>query len=66
MASKKPVLGLALDRTEDGRLARITVPDPRKTNFGSRLSQRLLPQVPHVATPSTRMRHTAGTRRGSR
>ena len=63
MARKKPVLGLAMDRTEDGRLARPTVPDPRK--IGTRLGQRLLPQLPHVAT-STRMRHTAGTKRGSR
>jgi hypothetical protein len=65
MASKKPVLGLALDRTEDGRLARPVV-DPRKVNYGTRLAMRLLPQVPHVALPSTRVRHTAGTKRGSR
>jgi hypothetical protein len=44
--ARKPVLGLALDRTEDGRLARPTVPDPRK--IGSGLGQRLLPQLPHV------------------
>jgi hypothetical protein len=65
MPSKKPILGKAMDRTEDGRLARPAFPDPRKT--GTRLSQRLLPQVPHVAAPSsTRTRHTAGTKRGSR
>jgi hypothetical protein len=62
--AKKPVLGLALDRTEDGRLARPTVPDPRKT--GTHLSQRLLPQIPHVSVRSTRTRHTAGTKRGPR
>lgn len=62
---KKPVLGQALDRTDDLRLARISPPDPRKV--GTRLSQRLLPQLPHdkVVSP-TKIRHTAVPRRGSR
>ena len=58
---KKPVLGQALDRTEDGRLARIAVPNPSK--IGTRLDHRILPQVPSV--PS-KIRHTAVPRRGSR
>jgi hypothetical protein len=60
MSSKKKSLGI--DLQPDGRPARPTVPDPRK--IGTRLNQRLLPQVPHVAAP-TRTRHTAG-KRGSR
>jgi hypothetical protein len=56
MASK-PKLGGALDRTEDGRLARPTVPDPRK--IGTRLSQRLLPQV---LSASIKLRKTARPR----
>jgi hypothetical protein len=55
MARKKPTLAVDLD--ELGRPARPTVPDPRK--IGTRLTQRLLPQVP---TPSVRIRHTAERR----
>jgi hypothetical protein len=63
MARKKPVLGLALDRTEDGRLARLAVPNP--TQLGSnRLGRRDLPKIPLVA--SVKIRHTAAPRRGSR
>jgi hypothetical protein len=59
---KKQVLGQGLDRTEDGRLARLAVPDPNKIG-SNRLGQRLLPQLPSV-TPS-KIRHTAGAARGS-
>lgn len=60
--NRKPILGLAMDRTEDGRLARPAAPDPRKIS-PRRLGQRLLPQVPS-ASPS-KMRRTA-IPRGSR
>jgi hypothetical protein len=54
--------GLAIELDDLGRPARPTVLDPRK--FGSnRLGQRLQPQLPSV-TPS-KIRHTAGTARGS-
>jgi hypothetical protein len=43
MSRNNPVLGPAMDRTEDGRPVR-AVPDPRKV--GTRQSQRLLPQIP--------------------
>jgi hypothetical protein len=57
---KKASLAIELD--DLGRPARPTVPDPRKV--GTRLAQRLLPQVPSA---SVRIRHTAGTtKRGSR
>jgi hypothetical protein len=59
---KKP--SLAVELQPDGRPAR-ELPDPRKA--GTRLSQRLLPQLPHEAPSSkTRVRHTAVPRRGSR
>jgi hypothetical protein len=60
MSQKKPSLAIELDET--GRPARPIV-DPRK--IGTRLSQRLLPQLPHTAT-SPKIRHTAVPRRGSR
>jgi hypothetical protein len=60
MATRKKTLAVDLD--DLGRPVRPTVPDPRK--IGTRLAQRLLPQVP---SPSVRIRHTAGTtKRGSR
>jgi hypothetical protein len=60
--ARKPILGLAMDRTEDGQLARPAAPDSRKA--GTRLSQRLLPQLPH-AEPNVKIRRTA-VPRGSR
>jgi hypothetical protein len=61
--ARKPVLGLALDRTEDGRLARLAVPNP--TQLGSnRLGRRDLPQIP--SAPPARMRHPVIPKRGSR
>jgi hypothetical protein len=59
---KKQVLGLALDRTEDVRLANIVVPNPAKSSR-LRLGQRPLPELPAVAS---RIRKTAGTLRGAR
>jgi hypothetical protein len=61
MSTRKKGLEIELDET--GRPAR-PVPDPRKT--GTHFSQRLLPQIPHVALPKPRVRQTAGTKRGSR
>ena len=57
MARKKqPTLGVALDRTEDGRLARLAVPNP--TQLGSnRLGRRDLPKIPLVAP--VKIRRTA-------
>lgn len=43
MSRNKPMLGPAIDRQDDGKPVRPVV-DPRK--IGTRLSQRLLPQVP--------------------
>jgi hypothetical protein len=60
MATRKAKLDV--DLMPDGRPARPTVPDPRKTS-PRHLGQRLLPQVPSVA-PS-KIRHTA-VPRGSR
>ncbi len=53
MSSKKPVLGVALDRDPSGRLARISPPDPHKQ---MKLGKRELPQLPSV--PPSRMRKT--------
>jgi hypothetical protein len=56
-------LTLAIELQPDGRPARPSVPDPRKTP--SRFGQRLLPQLPSVApskiygAPKMRTRHTA-------
>jgi hypothetical protein len=63
MGTRKPVLGPGLDRQPDGRPVLNPSPiDPRK--IGTR-GRKLLPQLPHVTTP-TRIRHTAVPRRGSR
>jgi hypothetical protein len=61
MPSKKPSLGPAINRMDDGRPERM-LPDPRRLG-PARLGKRLLPQVP---APTAHVRHTAGTRRGSR
>ena len=58
--ARKPALGPASDRTEDGRPAR-ELPDPRQLGPQA-LGRRVLPQIPH-AELKTKIRHTAVPRR---
>jgi hypothetical protein len=60
MATRKKA-SLAIELDDLGRPARPTAPDPRK--IGTRLDHRILPQV---ASVSSKIRHTAMLRRGSR